>query len=487
MSITGDAARPAGRAGADQRPRDRRRARPQPHVHADVHAPRDRHAPASRTRSTSPSRTPRRRRPTSSASTCTRANVSGATVVGEPTREIESIAPGDSATVSFDLVSRLSGKVTAATLDSDENVAGRFQLKTAVGELGIPLSPDSLVLPKEAALAAAGPARRRARPARQGVGGGHRAAGARCPKDVTAVLEARSSSTAPSRWPRPASASSLHEPLTDSAAQLLMDFAGSNYARGSPTPRDPETWRSRETTSTGFDVLRRSSVRGDVFAAAVAALLGAEPRPPGPAAVPPVARGETGTTGPASCPCCWRRDGARPVRLAIVDGTGAAWPTRRAPASSSRRSRSATCCRSPTATGCDVASWPSSRAPKPARTRSGSIACPACPTRPRSRSASSRPTPPATCGSASSPSVTVANQPDALGAATIRSGSPSRCWRTNDCPGPAGRRAVACADPRRAALGHRRRAAGRRGPPGVRPARTSVTRGASSRCSSARK
>ena len=58
--------------------------------------------------------------------------------------------PGDSATVSFDLVSQLTGQVTAATLDSDENVAGRFALKTAVGELGVPLSPDSLVLPKEA-------------------------------------------------------------------------------------------------------------------------------------------------------------------------------------------------------------------------------------------------------------------------------------------------------------------------------------------------
>ena len=43
-----------------------------------------------------------------------------------------------------------TGKVTAATLDSGENVAGRFQLKTAIGELGVPLSPDSLVLPKEA-------------------------------------------------------------------------------------------------------------------------------------------------------------------------------------------------------------------------------------------------------------------------------------------------------------------------------------------------
>src|SRR5262249_6518614 len=60
-------------------------------------------------------------------------NVSGATIVGSNTREIESIAPGDSASVSFDLISRITGKVTAATLDSTENVSGRFGLKTSVG------------------------------------------------------------------------------------------------------------------------------------------------------------------------------------------------------------------------------------------------------------------------------------------------------------------------------------------------------------------
>ena len=77
-------------------------------------------------------------------------NVSGATVVGDGSRQIDSIPAGDSASVSFDLVSRITGKVTAATLDSDENVQGRFSLKSAVGELGVPVSPDSLILPSEA-------------------------------------------------------------------------------------------------------------------------------------------------------------------------------------------------------------------------------------------------------------------------------------------------------------------------------------------------
>ena len=71
-------------------------------------------------------------------------NVVGTAINGEPSRQIEHIAPGDSETVTFNLTSLVSGQITAATLDSDGNVAGRFELKTSVGELGIPLSPDSL-------------------------------------------------------------------------------------------------------------------------------------------------------------------------------------------------------------------------------------------------------------------------------------------------------------------------------------------------------
>ena len=103
-------------------------------------------------------------------------------------------------------MSRVSGKVTAATLDSDENVAGRFQLKTAVGADGVPLSPDSLVLPKEASSLP-----KSLRDAALGLLGKAWAvatapAGA-LPKDAQAVLEADRASTGRSRWPRRASAS----------------------------------------------------------------------------------------------------------------------------------------------------------------------------------------------------------------------------------------------------------------------------------------
>ncbi len=197
-------------------------------------------------------------------------NISGATLVGDPSRQIESIAPGDAQTVSFDLVSKLTGKVTAATLDSDENVAGRFALKTAIGELGVPLSPDSLVLPKEAN---ALPSSLRA--AALGLLGKAYAVAtapaAALPKDVRRF-------TKKIVWDRAVEVAeagfrvSLKEPLADSAAQLLMDFAGSRYA-ALPTQRAAADLEFSQSDYLGFDELRRRSVRGETFASEVAKLL----------------------------------------------------------------------------------------------------------------------------------------------------------------------------------------------------------------------
>ncbi|MEN3336344.1 MAG: large repetitive protein, partial [Acidobacteriota bacterium] len=200
--------------------------------------------------------------------------VSGATIVGEPTRQIDSIAPGDSESVSFDLIAKVSGKVTAATLDSNENVTGRFALKTSVGELGIPLSPDSLVLPKEA-----GTLPLDLRTAAIGLLGKAYAVAtapaSALPKDVKRFSKKLI-------WDRAievASAGlrvSLREPLRDSASQLWMDFMGSSYFRLPDRITNPDDLEFARTDFTGFDELRRRSLRGDVFAQAVAVLMKAD-------------------------------------------------------------------------------------------------------------------------------------------------------------------------------------------------------------------
>ena len=187
-------------------------------------------------------------------------------------RTIEAIAPGDSATVTFDLISNRTGKVTAATLDSDEHVAGRFALKTAVGELGVPLSPDSLVLPKEAGSLPARAARCGARPARQGVGGRDRAGGGAAEGPVPLLEEDRARPRGRGgrgRLPRARWASRCRA----SASTLLMDFMGSEFTTlASRVPANDTTGLlgMLQRDVQGFDLVRRRSVRGDVFADAVA-------------------------------------------------------------------------------------------------------------------------------------------------------------------------------------------------------------------------
>src|SRR5574341_1228922 len=61
-------------------------------------------------------------------------------------KQIETILPGSSATVKYHLISQRTGKATATAFAS-KDVAGRFILRMGVGELGIPLSPDTLILP----------------------------------------------------------------------------------------------------------------------------------------------------------------------------------------------------------------------------------------------------------------------------------------------------------------------------------------------------
>ena len=198
-------------------------------------------------------------------------NVSGAAVVGDPSKQIESIPPSDSATVSFELVSRVTGRVTAATLDTEEKVQGRFSLKTAVGELGVPVSPDSLILPSEGNALPAD-----LRSAVLGLLGKAwavaTAPGAALPRDVARI----SKQIVLDRAVQAAEAGvriTLHEPVPDSTAQLEMDFIGSDVGRLAALHPDPADLQFTRTDFAAFDDLRRRSVRGDVLASAVGAHL----------------------------------------------------------------------------------------------------------------------------------------------------------------------------------------------------------------------
>ena len=201
-------------------------------------------------------------------------NISGATLVGPSSQSVDAIAPGDSASVSFDLVAQVTGKITAATLAGDENLSGRFEFKTAVGELGIPLSPDSLVLPKEAG-ALPKPVRETALGLLGRAYAVATAPAAALPPDVTRfsrqVVIDRAIDVAEAGF-----RISLNESVADSAAQLLFDFAGSTYLRLPERITKPDDLDFAQRNTRGFDDLRRRSKRGDALAASVGALLGAD-------------------------------------------------------------------------------------------------------------------------------------------------------------------------------------------------------------------
>ena len=201
-------------------------------------------------------------------------NINGASLEGDETQEIETIPPGDSAVVSFRLRSHVTGTVFANTLDSDEKVAGRFELKTSVGELGIPLSPDSLVLPKEAG--SLPESLRRTSVALLGK------AYAAATSPASAMPQDVKRFTKNMVWDRAVEVAqaglryTLHEPLTHTATHLLMDFAGGNYVRLQDEYPEPDQATDLETAQDdfmGFDDLRRRSFRGDAFADEIAQIL----------------------------------------------------------------------------------------------------------------------------------------------------------------------------------------------------------------------
>lgn len=244
-------------------------------------------------------------------------DIGGATLVGQASQAIDSIAPGDSSIVSFDLVAKVTGKVFAATLDADDGVTGRFGLKTSVGELGVPLSPDSLVLPQEA-----NGLPKPLRDAAIGLLGKAWAVATAPPAAVPADLLRFSRKIVLDRAVEVAEAGlrvTLQEPLRDSATQLAVDFLGSNFPRLPQRNPDPELLAFEQANFKGFDLLRRRSIRGDVFADAIATLLRDDLTTLGASAFHRDLASKI-SYRPAVLSVLASAQGALPVRFALVDG-----------------------------------------------------------------------------------------------------------------------------------------------------------------------
>jgi hypothetical protein len=75
--------------------------------------------------------------------------LAGAVLVGSGTRQIDTLRSGDSKTLEYQFIAQRNGQVLATYLNFDTQAAGGGQLKftLGVGERGVALSPDTLVLP----------------------------------------------------------------------------------------------------------------------------------------------------------------------------------------------------------------------------------------------------------------------------------------------------------------------------------------------------
>ena len=74
--------------------------------------------------------------------------LSGVEVVGISEQTIASLPPGESEVVEFRMRPLRTGRVVASSVRSPYQISPRFELTVGVGENGIPLSPDAIVLPE---------------------------------------------------------------------------------------------------------------------------------------------------------------------------------------------------------------------------------------------------------------------------------------------------------------------------------------------------
>jgi hypothetical protein len=76
--------------------------------------------------------------------------LAGVQVVGDSSKTID-LLPGDSQLVEFTLLSKLTGRVVADAVRNSSQITPTFDLSVGVGEKGIPLSPNAIILPDAAA------------------------------------------------------------------------------------------------------------------------------------------------------------------------------------------------------------------------------------------------------------------------------------------------------------------------------------------------
>ncbi|MGD2115713.1 MAG: hypothetical protein PVG07_11705, partial [Acidobacteriota bacterium] len=226
--------------------------------------------------------------------------LSGARQIGSLTRSIDTLRPQDAAILEFELLAERTGRVVADYLrfDTASGSTGDLRFTLAVGERGVPLSPDTLVLPTavdrlpDTVVAAA------MRVLGQGWSLAN-APGAVLPEDVV-----RTSREIVTRKALALAEAGLRVELGQSTEGAVRDIAADFY--GGPT-------------DAGFDQLLRETEAGRDFDAAVgAALQGAVAGSGGPLRY----EAELASLAASGPELLSFAVGGAPVRVRLVDGQG---------------------------------------------------------------------------------------------------------------------------------------------------------------------
>ena len=238
-------------------------------------------------------------------------STSGAQFVGDPPPSIPEIAPGQSATFELDFVAQVTGQVTASYLRFEAGQAtGSLQLAVGIGPRGVPLSPDTLVLP--AAVDELPPPVVKA--AMRVLGQAWSVAGAPAgtlPSDVV-----RTSRKAVTEKGLALAEAGLRVSLGQSLTAALRDVAFDFWGAGSADRPDP-----------GFDQLLRESEAGlelaNALGAALAERLSADPDGAADAFALEEEAARVAASGPDFVTFAVADGGgAAPVKAVLFDGAG---------------------------------------------------------------------------------------------------------------------------------------------------------------------
>ncbi|MCK5058547.1 MAG: carboxypeptidase regulatory-like domain-containing protein, partial [Candidatus Aminicenantes bacterium] len=174
----------------------------------------------------------------------------GCSILSDESVGFETLAPGESKTAEYHMLSNRTGEVRASAFRADGSVKGTFVLRTGVGEEGIPLSPDTITLPRYA----------------------YSLPSNMINKALVLLGEAYSIATVPP--------GGLPENLPyvtrDAVATRILDLAeaGQRVYLGEPVLNSVEVlaldWQGNRQEDLPFDILRRLTTKGTKFAAEIA-------------------------------------------------------------------------------------------------------------------------------------------------------------------------------------------------------------------------